>query len=155
MSNLIIFYSRANTTKKVAEFIQEQVGGELLQIIDKKNRQGALSYLTSAVEGVMNADTEIEYPKVNLQDYDTIYLGTPVWASSPSIPVKKFLKENDFNNTNVVTFATMKSGGDKSTTNKMNETIKEMGGNVLFSFGIKESSNLKEETIKALERQGN
>ncbi len=151
MTNLVVFYSRAGTTKTVAETIAQEKNAKLIEVKDKKNRSGGLRYLTSAVDSLISSGTDIEYEKVNLSDYDTIYIGTPVWTQRPSLPIREYLKENDFSNTNVVTFATMGSAGGTTTVNAMNDVIKSKGGNILYSFSFSQSGNTKEKTLKALE----
>ena len=139
--DLVIYYTRTNKTKEVAETIKEEKNAEILEIKDKTERAGALRYLKSAVDAVRNKETSITYDKVNLADYDTIYMGTPVWASKPTPAIIKFIEENDFTGTNVVTFATMMASGADATVKNMNEMIKNKGGNIIKSFAIATKNN--------------
>lgn len=49
---------------------------------------------------------EIEPLGVNLEEYDTIILGTPVWWYTFAPAVKTFLEQNDFSGKKIYTFAT-------------------------------------------------
>ena len=53
---------------------------------------------------------------VNLDQYDTIFLGFPVWGGTVASPVATFLADNSLAGKTVVTFATFGSGGLDSAT---------------------------------------
>ncbi|MBE6486013.1 MAG: flavodoxin [Methanosphaera stadtmanae] len=151
MTDLVIYYSRTNNTELVAQTIQEETGADLLKINDKKNRSGPLGYLKGGFDAFREKTTEIEYDKVNLKNYDTVYLGTPVWASKPTPAILQFIRENDFGGVKVITFCTTGSSGDETTINYMNHLIVSGGGKVKMSFAIIVSQDdIKESTIAAL-----
>lgn len=134
--DLVIYYSRTNTTKEVSQIIAEEKGAKLVEIKDKKSRSGALGYALGALDSVRGKKTNIEYEKVNLSEYDTVYIGSPVWASKPTPAVLQYIEENDFNGTNVVTFATMMGSGGDSTVKIMNDKIKAKNGLIKRSFSL-------------------
>lgn len=149
--DLVVYYTRTNKTEEIAKTIKEEKNADILQIKDKAKRDGVIKYLTSAIDSVRNKKTEITYDKKNLSSYDTIYIGTPVWASKPTPAIIKFIEENDFANTNVVTFATMMGSGADATIEIMNKMIKDKGGNVVKSFAIiTRKKDIKQLTIDAL-----
>lgn len=151
MTDLVIYYSRTNKTKEVAQYIAEAKNAKLLEVKDKKNREGALQYVVSALSMIFNRSTTVTYDKVNLNDYDTIYIGSPVWTSGPTPAIIEFIDENDFTNKNVITFATFMSNNGKKTTEKMNELVKEKGGNIIKSFYFSSTKdNMKELTLKEI-----
>ncbi len=151
MKNLVVYYSRTNNTKLVAETIRDEIGADLLEIKDKKNRSGPIGYVIGAVDAFREKHTSIEYEEVNLKDYDTVYIGTPVWAAKPAPAILEFIRENDFGGVKVVTFATMGSSGDETTINFMNHRIISGGGKVKKSFSIAVKNNdIKELTVAAL-----
>ena len=151
MTDLVIYYSRTNKTKEVAQYIAEAKNAKLLEVKDKKNREGALQYVVSALSMIFNRSTTVTYDKVNLNDYDTIYIGSPVWTSGPTPAIIEFIDENDFTNHNVITFATFMSNNGKKTTEKMNELVKEKGGNIIKSFYFSSTKdNMKELTLKEI-----
>ncbi|MBQ6219182.1 MAG: flavodoxin [Methanosphaera sp.] len=149
--DLVVYYTRTNKTEEIAKTIKEEKNTDILQIKDKTKRNGIIKYLTSAIDSVRNKKTEIEYETKDLSSYDTIYIGTPVWASKPTPAIIKFIEENDFTNTNVVTFATMMGSGADATIEILNNMIKDKGGNVEKSFAIiTRKDNIKELTLDAL-----
>lgn len=149
--DLVIYYSRTNTTKEVSQIIAEEKGAKLVEIKDKKSRSGALGYALGALDSVRGKKTNIEYEKVNLSEYDTVYIGSPVWASKPTPAVLQYIEENDFNGTNVVTFATMMGSGGDSTVKIMNDKIKAKNGLIKRSFSLAtKGKDLKSLVIDAL-----
>ena len=151
MSDLVVYYSRTNNTKLAAQTIQQETGADLLEIKDKKNRSGPLGFLIGGFDAFREKTTEIEYDKVDLKQYDTVYIGTPVWASKPTPAIIQFLRENDLGGVKAVTFCTTGGSGDESTINYMNHIIVSGGGKVKKSFTIVVSGNdIKELTVAAL-----
>ena len=61
--------------------------------------------------------------KYDPEDYDMVYLGTPVWASKASSPVISYIKQNEGKFTNVKFFATAGSSGFESTFEQMEKYV--------------------------------
>lgn len=152
MTDLVIYYSRTGNTRTVAQIIAEQKNAQLLEIKDRKNRSGPIRYLQGAFDAMRNKTTNIEYKAVNLMDYDTVYIGTPVWASNPTPAINEFVEQNDFTGVNTVVFATMMSSGGDATTRNLSGDITNKGGNIIrsFSLAIKKDTDIKKLTLEAL-----
>jgi flavodoxin len=84
---LIVYFSKSGNTKKLAEMIQTQVGGTMLELNEGKA------------------------PAVDLSSYDTIFVGTPNWSATMTAPVKDFLSTNNLSGKTVVPFCTHGMGG--------------------------------------------
>ena len=151
MTDLVVYYSRTENTKLAAQTIKEEIGADLLEIKDKKNRSGPLGYLKGGFDAFREKTTDIEYDKVDLKSYDTVYVGTPVWASKPTPAILQFIRENDFGGVKVVTFCTTGSSGVETTINYMNHLIISGGGKVKKTLTIKVyEDDIKESTVAAL-----
>lgn len=149
--DLVVYYSRTNNTRKVSEIIAEQKDAQLLEVKDHKNRAGAVGFLMGGFDAIRGKSTNISYDKVNLDDFDTVYIGTPVWASKPSPAILEFIGENDFSGKAVVTFATMGGSGGDSTIKAMNEAVVNNGGTIKRSFSlVMKNNDLKELVLDAL-----
>lgn len=134
--DLVVYYTRTNNTKDVAEIIAKEKNTQTLEIKDKKSRSGAVGFMMGGFDAIRGKKTTITYDKVNLDEFDTIYIGTPVWASKPTPAILKFIEENDFSGKNVVTFATMGGSGGDSTIKTLNEHIQAKGGIIKHSFSL-------------------
>lgn len=152
MTDIVIYYSRTKNTKKVSEVIARKYNTEILEVSDKRKRNGILGFIKGGYDSLFEKDTKIEYEKLDLNDYDTIFIGTPVWASKPTPAIVQFIKENEFSGTNCVTFATMMGSGGETTINVLNNMIISQGGNVKDSFILAVKNNdIEELTNEALD----
>lgn len=134
---LIVYLSRTNNTKAVAEIIQEQVGGTMVAleletpypedykaIVAQVHRENETGYLPAL-------KTRIE----NIQDYDTVFLGFPTWDMQLPPPMKSFLHAYDLSGKTVIPFNTNGGYGTGSSF----ETVKDLcpDANILKGFSIK------------------
>jgi flavodoxin len=82
----------------------------LCEIIDKKNRQGKIAFLSSGKDAMQEKLTDIEVTKP-IEEYDVIIIGTPVWAGKITPAIRKYIATNDFKEKSVALFVTL--DGDK------------------------------------------
>jgi len=107
---LIIYYSLTGKTKDIAQQIQSLTNGTLYEIKPKEEiKQGASLYLTSKKQISSGDYPEIINDFPNAEEYDTIFVGSPIWWYTAAPVVLEFLKEFDFQNKNVVPFSTQGS----------------------------------------------
>ncbi len=113
---LVAYYSQSGNTKAVAEQIQTKFGGDLyeitlatpypaderetIEIVGQQREEGVLPELSSLVE--------------NLSEYDVVFVGTPIWFGTASLPVLSFVGSHDFAGKTVIPFYTC-GGGDAGT----------------------------------------
>ena len=84
MKILVIFYSYEGNTKLIAESIAQTVNADLLELKPKNEMKakGLMKYLWGAKSAFMKTKPELISFDLNLQNYDLIFIGTPVWAWS-------------------------------------------------------------------------
>lgn len=128
---LVAYFSASGTTKKVAEMIAESAGADLFGIepkvaytkadlnwMDKKSR--------SSVE--MN-DKKIRPEMVNtpldVNAYDEIILGFPIWWYVAPTIVNTFLETYDFSGKKIVLFATSGGSGFGNTVRELQPSAPE------------------------------
>lgn len=134
--DLVVYYTRTENTRKVSDIIAQEIGADVLEVKDKKSRSGAIGFAIGGFDAIRGNKTDISYDDVNLSEYDTVYVGTPVWASKPTPAILQFIDENDFTGCEVITFATMGGSGGDSTVKIMNDAIAAKGGNIKRSFSL-------------------
>lgn len=110
MKTLVAYYSRTGHTKFTSEKIAQQLGADLCEIIDKKNREGKIAFLSGGRDAIREKLTDIEVSKP-IEEYDLIIIGTPVWAGKITPAIRKFIVTNDFKEKSVALFVTL--DGDK------------------------------------------
>ena len=108
MKKLVVFYSYTGNTKMIAENIQRKLNCDILEI--KPVKPYSTDYQTVVDEEQNNSSVgktpDIQKIDKNLDDYDEIIIGTPVWWYTISPVVVTFLKENDLSNKTIYPFAT-------------------------------------------------
>jgi flavodoxin len=91
---LIAYYSRTGTTREVARRLAALLGADLEEIADPTPRSGWLGFLRSAVEARRRRLAPIAPGEHDPADYDLLVIGSPVWASSMSSPVRAYLRRH-------------------------------------------------------------
>ena len=110
---LVAYYSLTGKTENVAKAIADASGGQIYKI------QVAKSYPSDTKERRAILEQEIEQnylpplatSNINPENYDIIFLGSPVWANHISQPVKSFLAKYNLTDKHVIPFVTHSGGG--------------------------------------------
>lgn len=84
MKTLIIYYSNSGKTHLVAKTLAVNLNVDMVRINDLKNRDGFKNRLLSSINALRETKTDIVPAKLNLNEYDIIYFGTPIWAGNPT-----------------------------------------------------------------------
>ena len=110
---LVLYYSQTSNTKTVAEAIQDKLGADIEEIVPVVPYDGDFQATIERSgrernEGVL---PEIEPLKVDVADYDIIFLGYPIWFGTYAPPVGALLEKVDLSGKKVVPFCTFGSGG--------------------------------------------
>ena len=113
---LIAYFSHSGNTRAVAEKIQGVTGGDLFEI--KPAKPYPAQYNAVVEIGRQEKENNV-YPELtdngNVENYDIIFLGTPVWWYTMAGPVKTFIKNNNFDGKTIAPFCTHGGGGASST----------------------------------------
>ncbi len=112
---LVAYFSASGTTARAAKALAEATGADLYEIRPAQPYTGAdLDWMDkksrSSVEmNDGNARPAIAGKVENMADYDTVFVGFPVWWYTAPRIVNTFLESYDFTGKTVIPFAT--SGG--------------------------------------------
>ena len=105
---LIVYLSRTNNTKVIAEIINEHIGGTLVAL-ELKNPYPE-DYKTIVDQVVKENETGFLPPlktKIDsIQKYDVVFVGFPTWGMQLPPPVKSFLNQYDLSGKTIVPFNT-------------------------------------------------
>jgi len=94
MKKLVVYYSLEGNTRFIAQKIAEAVGADLLELKPKKEtvRPDSLSkYFWGGKQVMMREKPELLPFNYKPEEYDLIFMGTPVWAWNFSPPINTFL----------------------------------------------------------------
>ncbi len=115
MKIALVYYSLEGNTELVANSIAKQLNPDVFRIHPVKDYpKGNFSkYLWGGKSVVMGETPAIEKTDFNPANYDLVIIGTPIWASSFTPPIKTFLNENTLANKKVALFTCNAGGGTK------------------------------------------
>ena len=94
MKGLIVFYTRTNRTKKIAELIAKETNFELEEIIDNKKRKGIIGYLKAGRDAIQENLTTINEIVKNPGAYDLVVIGTPIWGKRMTPAIRTYITQN-------------------------------------------------------------
>ncbi len=115
---LVAYYSRSGNTATLAEKIAAATGADIFKIetADANHYPDDYNQMTKIAQDEINSDAVVAINTVpDLTEYDTIFVGTPVWWGTMSTPVKSFLRANDMSGKTIIPFATHGGGGADNT----------------------------------------
>ncbi len=107
LKSLVVYYSRTGNTKFVAEQVAAELGAEIQEIVDLKSRAGKLGWMSAGRDATGNRETQIGETEKNLDEFDFVLVGTPVWAWSPSAAVRTYVGKHNFAGKKVALFFTL------------------------------------------------
>jgi flavodoxin len=134
---LIVYLSRTNNTKTIAEIIHKNAGGTLVALelqnpypenyratveqVVKENETGYLPPLKTKIDSIKN--------------YNVVFVGFPTWGMKLPPPMKSFLKQYDLSGKTIVPFNTNDGYGIGTSF----DTVKELcpKSKILDGFSIK------------------
>jgi flavodoxin len=105
---LIVYLSRTNNTKAIAEIIHKNAGGTLVALeLEKPYPEN----YRAAVEQVVKENETGYLPLLktkidSIQNYDVVFVGFPTWGMKLPPPMKSFLKQYDLGGKTIVPFNT-------------------------------------------------
>lgn len=148
MKTLVIFYSRTGSTRHIAESISQMLDCDMEEIIDLKSRSGVLGFLSACIDALFKKCTHIKKAKEQVEAYDLVIIGTPIWVGRLSSPVRTYLSQN-FEHFKKIAFFCSKGTKDKGI--YFDEMEKLAGIKPIASLQVREDDVRNEEYIPKVE----
>lgn len=139
---LVVFYSRTNTTKKIARELAGQLNADTEEIRSVKDYKGPIGYLMAGREATLKKPATIEPPTKNPADYDLVVIGTPIWSFNVASPVRTYLEQQKNKIKKTAFFCTMGGSGDVRAFTSMSELS---GQKPLAALSLKTKEVVKNE----------
>ena len=113
MKSLVIFYSLEGNTKLIATTIANTINADILELKTKKTYAGKklTKYFWGGRDVLFNSKPELEKIDKDINDYETIFIGTPIWVGTYAPPFNTFLNDYKIENKNIALFACHGGGG--------------------------------------------
>lgn len=100
-------------TESAAMEIQRQVGGDLFAIKTVQTYPVSHREASAIAEEEMRSDArpELSTHLDNMDEYDTVYIGYPIWWYIEPMAIRTFLDEYDFSGKTIIPFCTTMGAG--------------------------------------------
>lgn len=149
---LVVYYSATGNTERVANSIAEATGGDLFEIEptepytdDDLNWNDESSRVSREYEDESLRDVPLVNTTVDgWDDYDTVFIGYPIWWSIAAWPVDGFVEANDFSDKTVIPFATSASSG----MGQSGELLADLAGTGDWQDGMRFSSGAGDDEVQ-------
>lgn len=150
---LVVYYSATGSTETVAGYIADVAGADLFELepvnpytsedLDWTNDNSRVSL---EHENESERDVELVSATVdNWNEYDTVFVGYPIWWGIAAWPVNEFIETNDFTGKTVIPFCTSASFD----LGESGELLAEMAGTGDWQEGMRFRSGASENDVKA------
>jgi len=135
-SSLIVYYSNTGTTEKVAEVLKSKTGADMARIeCENPYSTDFMQTVNEFQEEMNNGTTRAIKPLgVEVSNYDTLYIGFPVWFGTYAGPISSFIKNYDLKGKTIIPFCTFGSGGNTAI-DRLSEALPE--SNILPWYGVR------------------
>lgn len=149
---LVVYYSASGNTDAVAKVVADAAGGDLFELVpvnpytsDDLNWTNQDSRVSREHndESLRVVELEKAVPD-NWEDYDTVFVGYPIWWAIAAWPVDGFISANDFTGKTVIPFCTSASSG----LGQSGELLAEAAGEGNWLEGQRFSSRPSEDTVR-------
>ena len=114
---LVAYFSATNTTKPLAEYIADGLNADIYEIVPETPytsadlNYGNSSSRTSVEMNNPNARPAIAGSVSNMDQYDIVFIGYPIWWGEAPRVVSTFFESYNFNGKTIVPFCTSGSSG--------------------------------------------
>lgn len=112
-NTLILYFSMSGNTETVANYIHEEIGGDIVKLETVQTYPEDYDELVDYAREEQRDNTrpELETAIENIEQYDTIFLGYPNWWGDMPMPIYSFLDQYDLSNKTIAPFITHGGSG--------------------------------------------
>ena len=129
--SIVVYFSASANTKAAAEKIAELTGSDLMEIVpEQKYTEADLNWHDGESRTSVEKDDASIRPAIkpdtkNLADYDTVFLGYPIWWGTAPKVLWNFVEKHDFTGKTVLPFCTTHSSSE----GESGRTLQKLSGN--------------------------
>ena len=123
MKTVVVYYSLQGNVRYVAEKVSKGLDADLIELVPVKAYpdKGMKKFIWGGSAVTFKKKPDLEPYSFNASDYDLIILGTPVWASGFTPPLRTFLEDNDLTGKKIAVIATSAGGNSVKCIEKLKE----------------------------------
>jgi len=108
VKKIVVYYSLEGNTKFIAEAIAETVDADVLQLRpkDELKPRGIMRILRGVAQVIAKKKPELHPFDKKCEEYDLLFIGTPVWAGGYAAPLATFFSTVNLTGKKVALFCT-------------------------------------------------
>ena len=139
-SSLVVYFSKTGTTRRAAEEIGRLTGAGLVELEVADPYPSSYDSTLSRAQRELNANARPALTTTipDMDQYDTIYIGYPIWFGTAPMPVFTFLESYDLSGKTLIPFCTSGSTGIAASVSDIRESCP--GSNVLSGLRANDTS---------------
>ena len=117
--------NKAGNTQTVAYYIEQQIGGDIFEIIPERNYPVSHSDCSAIAQQEVkdNARPALASHVENMKKYSIVFVGFPIWVYREPMAVLTFLEEYDFKGKTVIPLCTSMAVGIEQSMDDFRNTI--------------------------------
>lgn len=125
MKKLIVYYSLNGNTEYAAKLLAEKTGGDLIRLIPASQpaKQGPLKFIKGGFSALWHETPSLEPLNIDLNDYELIIIGTPIWAGTYTPAIGSFLKQYNLKDKKIAIFVSSSSGEGEKTIQQLKDKV--------------------------------
>ena len=145
---LVAYFSASGVTAKVAETLSETIGADLFAIEPKVPYTKAdLDWMDKNSRSTLEMKDPASRPEIarvrdNMEEYDTVFVGFPIWWYVAPTIINTFLESYNLTGKTIIPFATSGGSGMGKTNEKLMPSCK--GAKLLDGKVLKANVGAKE-----------
>lgn len=148
-STLVVYFSNTGHTKAIAEKIADGLAADIYRIVPEDPYTDAdLDYGNDKSRSTIEMKDSSVRPAIagsidNFKQYDTIYIGYPIWWGEAPRILDTFVESYDFTNKTIIPFCTSGGSGIGSSA----KTLEKLAGSGNWMEGRKFSGSESEDEV--------
>ena len=129
---LVSYFSASGVTKNIAKKISDAVNGDLFEIEPlKKYTAEDLDWTNKRSRSSIEMNDKTSRPQIskkisNIEEYNTVIIGFPVWWYTAPKIINTFIEENNLENKNIYVFVTSGGTGSEGSFKDLKDTYKNL-----------------------------
>jgi len=143
---LVYFSLNGNTdyvAERLAEALRDQVELDVIRLEPVKPYadKGFRKFMKGGADATFGAKPELKLYNFDPRDYDTVVIGTPIWAGTVAPPLRTFMLHNRLKGKNIAIFVNSMSGNSEKCLSKFEKYLKKT--NIIATMSLVEPMKAK------------
>ena len=129
MKTLVAYFSASGTTESVAKKVAEAAGADLFEIKPEVPYTSAdLNWMDKKARSTVEMNDPSSRPAItgkveNMEQYDAVIIGFPIWWYVAPTIINTFLESYDFSGKKIALFATSGGSGLGKTVDRLKDSV--------------------------------